>query len=71
MWPSYGGEDYGWYWQQYLPYTSFGEANSHLGYNSTPCFSAGTQVVTGLDANGQAITRNIEDIHAGDAMRIQ
>ena len=30
------------------------------------CFEAGTQVIVGVDENGEAITRNIEDIREGD-----
>jgi cytoskeletal protein CcmA (bactofilin family) len=30
------------------------------------CFTAGTQVVTSVDASGHEITKNIQDVHVGD-----
>ena len=37
-----------------------------MGKYFRACFEAGTQVIVGFDENGEAVTRNIEDIREGD-----
>ena len=37
-----------------------------LGKYFRACLEAGTQVIVGVDENGEAVTRNIEDIREGD-----